>query len=457
MKHVNPETEWVVLGCLIDCEGVARSNASDLLNAAGLTVNDFTLPAVRAWYEAIRTLVDRSRTVDASTVWSISRGMPGVPEDGNTKLLDLQGANSCNKPALLTHAQELRRLTSLRKLEAFHQEQLKELQKGSADPAALASKLDSFSRNFAGTEEDFGTGEDNLFRISEEWDAEIAGVRKSYLPTGIELLDGHILGWEENLNIVGGAPSLGKSALIGTAISNALEAGHRICVFGLEDGTKWIPKRLLSKRIGMPIKHVGRLSVEPEERAEIQAHMGELANTMRNLLTYDRGGLQTGKLVQLCKKAIASYQVRAIYIDHGLEIQHEGLNKGDELRTRIQNTFQQLRDLAFTTHTPIIVVAHFNRDQAKNDGAPTMAQFAECAGIERMARLAIGLWEKEGDQPDEVRCTIIKQTEGERGVHLLLKRELKHALILSIGGRRIDLRAEKAARKASRNSATDVW
>jgi hypothetical protein len=175
--------------------------------------------------------------------------------------------------------------------------------------------------------------------------------------------------------------------------------------------------------------------------------MGELANPLRNLLTYKRGGLGTGRLVQLCKKAIAVHRVRAIFIDHGLEVQHEGLNKGDELRTRVQNTFAQLRDLAFTTHTPIVVVVHFNREQGRSDGPPTMHHFAECAGIERMARLALGLWERDEDGFDEVRCTVIKQTEGARNVHLLLRREPAHALIANRGGRQIDLKALQNAKR----------
>jgi replicative DNA helicase len=447
MKHSNPETEWVVLGALLDCEGpLLKSTADAMLNASGLSRDDFTVPAMRTWFEVVRTLADRQRTVDAETVWSVSSGMSGVPKDGRAKLGELQGANACNRNAFHTHAQELRRLTKLRQLEAFHQEQLRALQ-DKADPAVLAGALDTFSRQFSGAEEDFGTGDQDLLELAEEWEAATRGYRKPYLPTGIDVLDDAIMGWEENLNLIGGPPSILKSGLAAAAIYNALLADHRICLFGLEDGTKWIAKRLISRRMGLAVKHVGKAVLGNRELVALQEAMGELANPLRNLVTYKRGGLGTGRLVQLCKKAIAVHKVRAIFIDHGLEVQHEGLNKGDELRTRVQNTFAQLRDLAFTTHTPIVVVVHFNREQGRTEGPPTMHQFAECAGIERMARLALGLWERETDGPDRVRCTIIKQTDGQRNIHLRLRREVPHALIANRGGELIDLRKEREAER----------
>jgi replicative DNA helicase len=448
MKHANLDTEWVVIGALLDCEGPPlKSTADALISASALNVEDFSSATTRGLFEVIRTLAERQRSVDADTVWSVGRGMAWMPKEGRAKLSEIQGANSCDRNALLTHAQELRRLTKLRQLEAFHEEQLKAVQSAMADPTVLATNLDQFTRRFSGAEEDFGTGEQDLFELMEEWDAAATGVRKPYLPTGIEALDHEIMGWEENLNLIGGPPSILKSGLAAAAIYNALLDGHRICLFGLEDGTKWIAKRLVSRRIGLPLKHVGKVRLRNHEQASLQEAMGELANPLRNLLTYKRGGLGTGRLVQLCKKAIAVHKVRAIFIDHGLEVQHEGLSKGDELRTRVQNTFAQLRNLAFTTHTPVVVVVHFNREQAKLDGPPTMHNFAECAGIERMARLALGLWEREEDGPDKVRCTVIKQTEGARNVHLFLRREPEHALIANQGGGWLDLKAEREAKR----------
>lgn len=451
MTFANVEAEHIVLGALLDSEAMGV-NVRILLDAAGLTREDFTDAAVRAWFESIRTLAERDRHADYATVWTISKGLPGVPPDGANRLAAIQAANVCSsRSALATHAQEIRRLTRLRQVELFLRTQLTAAQTAGANPVEIAAKLEAFARNFSGADEGFGTGEQDLLQLSEEWEAAASGHRKAFLPTGIDALDDVIMGWEENLNVVGGPPSAGKSALLTAAIFNALTEGHRVCVFGLEDGTKWIAKRLVSRRIGMPIKQVGKALLTKAQQEDLSTALGDLANPLRGLFTYNRGGVGTAQLVQLCRKAIAVHKVRAIFIDHGLEIRHEGLNKGDELRTRIQHTFAQLRDLAFTTHTPVIVVVHFNRSQGASDGPPTMGQFAECAGIERMARLAIGLWERDADGLDHVRCSVIKQTEGEKGIHLLLRRETQHALIANAGGTRLDLRAQKMER--SRSSA----
>jgi replicative DNA helicase len=458
VKAENHDMEWLVLGALLDSDGPAlRSSAKQVLSETGLTVEDFSQPAAVVWFGCIKQLVDRDRPVDPATVWGISRGMSKVPEDGLARLNGLQSANTCDKAKLGAYAQELRRLAKLRQLERFYASQLKSVHEVGAQPSRLAAELEGFCRDFAGSEEEFSSGTSDMVEIAEDWAAARLGERKPFVPTGIEILDEYILGWEENLNVVGGPPSAGKSALITAAIWNALQDGHRVCVFGLEDGTKWIAKRLLSRRIGMPIKNVCKVGLNDYQQSVVQEEMGKLSERLGDLLTYKRGGIGTEQLVQLCKKAVSKYGVRTIFIDHGLEVRHEGVNKSDELRTRIQNTFAQLRDLAFTTHTPIVVVVHFNRTQGHSDGPPTMNQFAECAGIERMARLAIGLWEKDGDPPDIVRCTVLKQTEGEKGVHLALRREVQHALIANAGGYRLNLReereAEAATRKASRGAS----
>src|SRR5262249_38631981 len=117
MRHANPDTERIVIGALLDCEGPElKSTAEALLGASALSVEDFTSSVTRGVFEVIRTLAERQRTVDPDTVWSVGHAMAWMPKDGRAKLSELQGANSCDRNALLTHAQELRRLTKLRQL-----------------------------------------------------------------------------------------------------------------------------------------------------------------------------------------------------------------------------------------------------------------------------------------------------------------------------------------------------
>lgn len=446
-RHVNAETEAAVIGALLDGDGASlKVGAARLIDDTGLVAEDFATKEPAAYFVGIRALVDRERTVDPQTVWAVVRGQQGVPANGHERLAALQGANVCNRPSLATLATELRRLSKLRQVEAFALSVLAKLESPAADPANLGTVVDDFARTYSGAAEVETTGRDDVMEVMEEWDAAMKGVRKPYLPTGIQILDEHVMGWEENLNLIGGQPSIGKSALVAPAVYNAIAAGHNIGLFGLEDGTKWVFKRLLARRVGMPVKWIGK--ERPTDREDdVQRHAGELYEQLGQLYTHKRGGITTSELIAKCKRWISVRKVRAIFVDHGLEIQHEAVNRGDDMRLRVENTFRRLRDLAFTTHTPIIVVIHTNREAGKSGGPPTMQSFAEAAGIERMARLAVVLWEKEGDWRNEVRCTVLKQSEGARNIHLSLHRDVESALISNTGGRVLDLKAEAETKK----------
>lgn len=462
MKHANPELERLVLGALLDAEGaLLRSNASSILGSTGLRAEDITTPEVRTWFECVRTLAERQRPADSGTVWGLSRGMGGVPADGFGTLELLQGSNSVNRPTLQAHADELKRLTQLRRLETHVEAMRKRLAEPRADPTAIAGELDTFAREFSGGADRDGTGADDVYALSEEWEQAAMGKRKPYLPTGILALDAHVMGWEENLNIVGGQPSIGKSALIAPAILNALEAGHSVGLFGLEDGTKWVAKRLVAHRTGLPLKAVGKARMHDHQAADVSKAMSSAYQLLGNMVTCTRGGLTTSELMQRAKRWVHERKVRAIFIDHGLEIQHEGRSKADDMRLRVANTFQQLRDLAVSTHTPVIVVVHTNREAGKEQGPPTQHSFAECAGIERMARLALGLWTRDGDAADTVRCTVVKQTEGERNVTMLLKRHVTAAMVSNHGGIRIDLaeerKQEQEAKRRAKGQKAGLW
>lgn len=459
MTHANLETEAVVLGALLDAEGaILRSTVSKLLAETGLNAEDFTDGFLRAALGSGATLAGRDRPVDPATVWTLLKGTTAVPANGYARLTELQGGNACNRAALSVHALELKRLSKLRALEAFHRAALRGLAERGADPAKLAADVDAFAKGFSGAEEDFYTGEKDYEAINEEWDAALKGERLGFLPTGVKKLDEYVDGWPENLSIVAGASSGGKTALVATSILNAMDAGHRVAVFGLEDGTKAMQRRFLALRTGMRLKAIGKVRLNDWQQERVNEELPKLWELARHhLLSYqpkDGERIPSSRLIQLTKRAIVHHRVRAVFIDHGLEIEHEAKHKGEEMRHRVGRTFAALRSLAFIHHTPVVVVLHLNRNGAKSDGPPRQEDLAEAADCERVARLILGVWNLEGDDKGDIRCTIMKQTEGERKVHLLLQRELEQGLVKSGPGVEFPWPPPKPPRQSGEKGAT---
>lgn len=448
-EHASAKIESWVLGALMDADGpLLRSRASDLLAATGITAEDFTTQPHAVAFKAIAVLAERGRPTDAQSVFAICRGTSQL-EDAFEGMRTLQASNSSNREALLGHAEELRRLTLLRRLVAFHAEQLAKLERADANPTQSAAAIEAFAHTFAATTQEDETGDQDMYEIIEDWDAFAQGTRLPYLGTGIQILDDAIQGFVPNLNVIGGMPSIGKSAVVAEMIMSWLEGGLKVGLFGLEDATKWLSKRHLSRRMGISVGDVGaiRLSEHQQERLAVSAN--DITQLTRNMLVYRRAGIDPATLVQKCKHWILNKGVKAIVIDHGGEVAHENRTARDRHDLAVASTYRELRNVAVNHKTPIIVLCHFNRDTEKDlGGVPTMQSFAETEYIARMARVALSLWQKPGER--EMRCTVLKRTEGERNITVAIDRDAKHALVRRVGGRTVDTDAERDAERQAK-------
>lgn len=439
MKAPDPE-RWTI-GALLD---QGSREAGDVIAATGLQPADFTSKALGLAFEAIRALVDAGEAPSPHSVATRCRGLPRVPEDVFEKLLELAGANALDRSALLIQAREVKRLSDVRKLLTENDKQRKALADPKADPAVIAADSAAYHANFAAVSSCTETMMADLLELSTELEQVKSGKREPRVCTGIEILDRETGGWVQNLNVIGGMPSVGKSALVAASIWESVRRGVRVGVFGLEDATKWIPKRLAARKLGVPVGKV--ISRDTDETAAAQA-FSELGAHANSVLVYRRAGITAADLVQVCRAWIRVQGVGLIFVDHGGEVQHR--TEGHERRfdRAVDETYMRLRDLAVESGVPVVVLSHFNVDTDKAQGGqPKLHNFAETAGISRKARLALGLWEAD-EFPGELLCTVLKNTEGRRSYTIALKRDVESALIHPGAGRVVDIEREREARR----------
>ena len=456
----SPRVEALVLGALMD-EQLMRVRAGDLISSSGLTADDFTTSPHRVAFMAVLSLVDRQRPTTATDVFAAAKGLPGVPEAALDGLLALQSSNLLSPETFRGHAEELRRLRMLRRLAAFHAAALKELEQPRPDPSRLGAEVAGFAESFtAGVEAD-ETAESDLLRLAEKWDAYEKGIREPYLRTGIEILDEHMGGFVENLNVIGGLESVGKSAMVAEMLLFWLERlGLKVGLFGLEDATEWVSERHLARAALVPVGELGRPMVEIQQKA-LEARMSELHRLYSGrFFVHRRAGIGADEMIAKAKHWVVNCGVRAVVIDHGGEVEHKGADR-DRFDLAVGQTYRALRNLAVNFNTPIIVLVHFNRRVAlEQGGVPTRHNFAESAYIERLSRVALGLWEKGGD--NRLRCTVLKRTKGRKNLTVAIDRDESYALLKRRGGELIDLSKEaqderESRREARRGSKGDVW
>lgn len=446
--HANPELERAIIGALLDASGrLVRSDIATLLALMGLGHDDFTDALSRHAFVALTSIADRSGECSPLAVWGAVRGRKGIPQDALTLLEAAKGSNLLRKEEALQHAATVRRLASLRRLQEFHRQQLAALENHGANPDSAALALETYARTLASASDADETGEGDVTSLMDTWDASIAGTYEPLMSTGVEVLDEHIGGWERNLNLVGGLPSVGKSSLMAEVIGNQLKAGRTVGLFGLEEGTQWLLNRHIAREVGLTLREVGRTRLREEQQVALAESMGEWQNRLRRLYVYRRGGITTSQMVAVAKRWSVAHGVECIYVDHGGEVAHEGGGAGSRERHDLATaaTYRAMRNLAINHRLPVVILSHFNREAY--DGRPTLKSFAHTEEVGRMASTALGLWQR---HPGELLCEVVKARNGRRGQTLWLERRETAGLVQSKGGGEIDWEAQRQAEEETR-------
>lgn len=269
------------------------------------------------------------------------------------------------------------------------------------------------------------TLEPDLARILGEMDD--AHQRKStrVVPTGIAALDDVIGGHQPTLTVIGALPSVGKSSLAAGFCRLLAMRGLDVGMISLEDERGWLTRRLLSFESDVPLFVVANRPPTVRQLENAQVAAGGIAKYLRKIHIDDRSGMTTDEVVASARSMIAR-GVKAIFIDHLGEIR---LKRSDRHDLDISETLSDLRSLAKVHQIPVVVFCHLRRREGLSlDSEPKMSDFAFSAGVERMSRVALGLWKS--DDENKINCTVLKQTQGIRDVTLALNLDKRAAIVV---------------------------
>jgi len=443
---VSRELEQAILGAVLDAEGtVLRSNPGALIDQTGMRPEDFGDPRVRVAWGILQRLAQRRRPADAVSVFAAGRATKAFGDLDLGWLQSLQEANALDRERFSGIVDSLRATARGRLLQAALERGLAALRGHGVDLPRVAGDLEAALRDLISLTSDDGSGDQDVLEIADDWERQEAGqIGPVLIPSGMLKLDELIGGLVPNLNMIVGLPSVGKSAMLGTMIDAQLEAGFKVGLFGLEDGTRWLAKRIIAREMAMPVRAIGTTTRTDAQ----QARFGEVApgvhRKLSQLVTYRHDTITVDELCRRAANWVVSKGVQVIYVDHGGEVDHH-TERFDEHRLRVAESYRRLRNLALRYQIPVVVLAHTGRPGDDNEERPPrLTEIAESAYIERRARLILGLWRKM-QEPGVMRVTVLKQTEGESGVTLKMDRHTSAALIDRESGETVNLVSEKMA------------
>lgn len=210
------------------------------------------------------------------------------------------------------------------------------------------------------------------------------------MPSGFATLDKEYMLLKEcegELVIIGGRPSMGKSALMFQIALNVSEK-LPVHVFSLEMSQESIVRRLLSTLINKPIRSIQRGLVSK----------GELNEAVKKLKAYnyiidDRAGLDIQTLCDTARTRARKDGTRLLVIDY---LQLLRTPKGHSKDAEIGEITRSLKQLAKDIGCPVIVGSQLNRQceirgSQSGDYRPLLSDLRESGSIEQDADIVIAV------------------------------------------------------------------
>lgn len=210
------------------------------------------------------------------------------------------------------------------------------------------------------------------------------------MPSGFPTLDREYMLLKESegeLIIVGGRPSMGKSALMFQLALNVSKE-HFVHVFSLEMSQESILRRLISQMIGRPVTAIQRGLVEREILEEAKERLKDY-----KYIIDDCSGLSALEVADRARTRARSNGTRLIIIDY---LQLLKTEKGHSKDTEIGEITKTLKALATELKCPIVVGSQLNRQceirgASSGDYRPLLSDLRESGNIEQDADIILAV------------------------------------------------------------------
>jgi len=196
---------------------------------------------------------------------------------------------------------------------------------------------------------------------------------------------------QEEIVVVGGRTSAGKSSLMLQIAGHNLAAGLRVAVFSLETSDSVVLKQMVGQRASVNIRDLA--SEMPAKQKEYMDKL-RFAKESKNLMIFDRD-TRLDAIQARCRLLAATFKPQLVVVDYLNIIGTDG--DSYERVSRISNAMIELRK---TLNCTLMVGAQLNRSSEKEEREPNRTDYRDSGSVEQDASRLLAIWRKPGQALD---------------------------------------------------------
>ena len=357
-----------------------------------VSVEDFSVPACAAVFDAADSAVSRSKAFDANIAADSLRSIMDDPRQFLADCIDVTPT--------LSNAEEYARLLHKHAAEKRLRDGVLAALDGENPAAAVAEICKAHLLNSTGG---------RLKTISQaliETMSQLSARETQRINTGFPLLDSKLKGFEAGqLVIIGARPGVGKSAFLLDLAESAARAGNETLFVSLEMSASELTERLLARRSAATMDQLIDRDVESnwDSIAAASTRLERLP-----LHFWDKPAATVSKI----RGAAATIQnLRLIVIDYLGLMQAD--RRADSRNLELGQISRDLKNLASELQIPIVAAAQLNRGVSDTE-RPMLLSLRDSGELEQNGSKVLFLWKI--DEFGTVGVSVAKNRRGRQGV-----------------------------------------
>lgn len=238
-------------------------------------------------------------------------------------------------------------------------------------------------------------------RVADFFEAKALDPSKLHgLDTGYKDINKITLGLPEGLNIIGGRPSMGKTALAINIACNIANRGGSVFMSSIESSAEQIVQRIMASEshIDSYKMRQGRMTREEWDRLNTT-----VANLIATRFVIDESSAPTPEeILSKARRFQSKYGLDLLIVDH-MQVMGRRLmakRRYRDIRSAVMEVGSELIAIGRALHVPVLALSQLNRDvDSRADHRPQMSDLAEAGTLEGDAELVLLLFREEYYNP----------------------------------------------------------